>query len=131
MHFVLVHANVPKSKHVWVSITTNLLHLTILVTKTMVLGPKINWDHFHHMYLFLDSSSYGFAIKVACVICWPHFFGHSWTTWPCYPQYKQKLFAHHCCCFICFMKRLNRVILHGIAFLWSYQGLGWQGAMLF
>jgi hypothetical protein len=83
-----------------------------------------------HMYLFLDLLSYLFVIKVACVIWWPHFFGHSWTTWPCSPQYKQKLFAHHYCCFICFMKGLNHVILHGIVFWWSYQGLGWQGVIL-
>jgi len=83
------------------------------------------------MYLFLDSSCYGFAIKMAHVICWPHFFRYSWITWPCSPQYKQKLFPYHCCCFICFTKGLNHVILHGIVFWWTYQGLRSQGAMFF
>ncbi len=43
------HVNALKSRSVWASIITNLLHLIMIGTKNMVLGLKISWDHSHYM----------------------------------------------------------------------------------
>jgi len=43
------HVDAPKSRSVWASIITSLLHLMMIGTKKLKLGLKIGWDHFHYM----------------------------------------------------------------------------------
>ncbi len=104
------NANALKSISVWVSIVTNLLHLIMIGIKKHGVRSKDRLGPFslHYASRFslmvltqighaCFSLGCGLVIEMVCVACGPCFFGHSQTTWSCFPQYKQRLFIHQHC----------------------------------
>jgi hypothetical protein len=97
------HVDVLESRSAWASITTSLLHLTMIGTNKHGVGCEISRNNFHYMMhqhptslsllklgpcLFFDSSGCGLVTEMECATCHPCFFGHSQVTWLGFPQYK-------------------------------------------
>jgi hypothetical protein len=80
------------------------------------------------MCSFLNSSKCWLMTKVVHV-CWPSFFGHSWTTWPCFSQYKQVLHLC-CCCFSYFTKGLNCISLICMRLFFVENFKGWPNGKM-